>query len=179
MASVWYRLVPPMSSASLTKADFRRACAQFATGVTVVTVEREPGKVHGMTANSVTSVSLEPLLVLVCVDQKARALPLVQEKGRFGISVLKEEQKGWSEYFARPEQDEEAERRLGIRYRWAESGVPLLEGTLMQLVCQVVATQVAGDHTIFVAEVATAEVFDGRPLLFYGGKYARLRADPL
>ncbi len=163
-----------MAPAPLTKADFRRACGQFATGVTVLTVEREPGKVHGMTANSVTSVSLEPLLVLVCIDQKARALEMVREKGRFGISVLAEGQKAWSEYFARPEEDEEAERRLGIRYRWAESGVPLLEDALMQLVCQVVATQVAGDHTIFVAEVATAEVFDGQPLLFYGGKYRRL-----
>ncbi len=163
-----------MAPAPLTKADFRRACGQFATGVTVLTVESGPGKVHGMTANAVASVSLEPLLVLVCIDQKARALPLVQEKKRFGISVLKEEQKAWSEYFAGTEEDEEAERRMGIRYRWAESGVPLLEGTLIQLVCQVVATQVAGDHTIFVAEVATAEVFDGQPLLFYGGKYRRL-----
>ncbi len=130
-----------------------------------------------MTANSVTSVSLEPLLVLVCIDERARALPLVQEKRRFGISVLKDDQKAWSEYFAQPEQDEEAERRLGIRFRWTESGVPLLEGTLMQLVCDVVATQLAGDHTIFVAEVATAEVFAGRPLLFYTGKYARLSED--
>ena len=168
-----------MPSERLTKADFRRALGQFATGVTVLTVEREPGKVHGMTANSVTSVSLEPLLVLVCIDQKARALPLVQEKGRFGISVLKEEQKGWSEYFAKAEEDEEAGRRLGIRYRWAESGVPLLEDTLMQLVCHVVARQAAGGHTIFVAEVATAEVFAGRPLLFYGGKYGRVSEDTL
>lgn len=160
-----------------TKADFRRACGQFATGVTVLTVEREPRKVHGMTANSVTSVSLEPLLVLVCIDQKARALEMVREKGRFGISVLAEGQKAWSEYFARPEADEEVERRLGIRFRWTESGVPLLEGTLMQLACQVVSTQVAGDHTIFVAEVAAAEVFDGQPLLFHGGKYWRLGAE--
>ncbi len=168
-----------MSSASLTKADFRRALGQFATGVTVLTVEREPGKAHGMTANAVASVSLEPLLVLVCIDQRARALPLVHERRRFGISVLTEEHKSWSEYFAGPEEDGEAERRLGIRYRWTESGVPLVEGTLVQLVCHVVAAQAAGDHTIFVAEVATAEAFAGRPLLFYDGKYARLSADPL
>ncbi len=168
-----------MAPAPLTKADFRRALGQFATGVTVLTLESGPGKVHGMTANSVTSVSLEPLLVLVCIDQKARALPLVQEKGRFGISVLKEEQVAWSEYFAGTEEDEEEERRLRIRYRWAESGVPLLEDALMQLVCHVVATQVAGDHTIFVAEAETAKTFPGRPLLFCAGKYARLSADPL
>ena len=162
-----------------SKADFRRACGQFATGVTVVTVESEPGRAHGMTANAVASVSLEPLLVLVCIDQKARALPMVREKGRFGISVLAEGQKPWSEYFARPEEDEETERELGIRFRWTESGIPLLEGALAQLACQVVSTQVAGDHTIFVAEVVSAEVHDGQPLLFYGGKYARLGADPL
>jgi flavin reductase (DIM6/NTAB) family NADH-FMN oxidoreductase RutF len=163
-----------MASAPLTKADFRRACGQFATGVTVLTVERAPARVHGMTANSVTSVSLEPLLVLVCIDQKARALPLVQAKRRFGISVLKEEQKAWSEYFAQPDQDDEMERRLGIRFRWTESGIPLLEDTLAQMECHVVAAQVAGDHTVFIAEVASAEVSEGQPLLFFGGKYARL-----
>jgi flavin reductase (DIM6/NTAB) family NADH-FMN oxidoreductase RutF len=163
-----------MTSAALTKADFRRACGQFATGVAVLTVERHPGRVHGMTANSVTSVSLEPLLVLVCIDQKARALPLVQTKRRFGISVLKEEQKAWSEYFARPDEDEETEQQLGIRFRWTESGIPLLEDTLAQMECQVVAAQVAGDHTVFIAEVVSVEVLDGRPLLFFAGKYARL-----
>src|SRR5438105_4456859 len=81
----------PMSSAPLTSLDFRRALGQFATGVTVVTVESVPGRIHGMTANSFTSVSLDPPLISVCVDQRAHLLPLLQEKRVFGINVLKEE----------------------------------------------------------------------------------------
>src|SRR6266852_505361 len=76
-----------MKNASLTAADFRQALAQFATGVAVVTAERGPGQVYGMTANSFTSVSLEPLLILVCVDQQSGVLPLIQQRRRFGVSV--------------------------------------------------------------------------------------------
>ena len=70
----------------------------------MLTVERAPGKVHGMTANSVTSVSLDPLLLLICVDQRAQLLPMVKEKKRFGVSILKENQQAISKYFAQTEE---------------------------------------------------------------------------
>ena len=158
-------------TSSLTAAAFRHACGYFATGVTVITAERAPGRVHGMTANSFTSVSLEPLLALVCVAERAQMLPILNQRRRFGVSVLKAGQQRISEFFAQPEQPDDAEAALGIRFRWTPSGIPLLGDTLVQMTCNVVSTYVAGDHTIFLGEVETVEVFPGDPLIFFGRKY--------
>src|SRR5215467_567096 len=157
-----------------TPAEFRIACGQFATGVSVLTVERSAGRAHGMTANSLTSVSLDPLLLLVCVDQRAQFLPMVKEKRKFGVNVLKEEQQPISRYFAQPEENPSVEAQLGIRYRWTETGIPLLDDALVHIACNVVASYIAGDHTIFIAEVESAEVFDGEPLLYFRGSYRRV-----
>ena len=163
-----------MPTKAPTPAEFRLACGQFATGVTVVTAERAPGRAHGMTANSVTSVSLEPLLLLVCVDQRAHLLPMVKKQGRFGVSVLRENQVAISRYFAQTEESLDTEGKLGIRYRWSPSGIPLLEDALVHITCKVAASYVAGDHTIFIGEVESTEVFDGEPLLFFRGSYRRI-----
>ena len=163
-----------MTAAPITTTDFRHVLAQFATGVTVITVERGPNSAYGMTANAFTSVSLDPLLVLVCVDQKSHLFPLLQQKRVFGVSVLKEHQKALSVYFAQPNQMPESESGLGIRYRWTATGVPLLEDTLAHLVCRVVATHMAGDHTIFLGEVQAAELFPGEPLLFFRSQYRQV-----
>src|SRR5437879_6340201 len=85
---------------SLTTAEFRKAMGSFATGVTIITLDLD-GEVHGMTANAFASVSLDPLLVLVCVDQKARTHAHLQAKKRFGINVLRADQRRISEYYAR------------------------------------------------------------------------------
>jgi flavin reductase (DIM6/NTAB) family NADH-FMN oxidoreductase RutF len=163
-----------MTATAITTKEFRKALGQFATGVTVVTVEREPGQVFGMTANSFTSVSLDPMLILVCVDQRAKILALLQKKKRFGISVLKQGQQAISEYFAQGEQSPEAEQRLSIRYHWSPSGIPVLDETLLCLSCKVVAAHVTGDHTIFVGEVEDAELHEGEPLLFFQGEYRKI-----
>jgi len=163
-----------MTKTSLTAREFRQALGQFATGVTVITVEREQGNVFGMTANAFTSVSLDPMLILVCIDEKAKILPLVHKKKHFGVSVLKQHQQAVSEYFAQGIQNAEAEQRLALRYRWTPSNVPVLEGTSLQLSCSVVATHVAGDHTIFVAKVEDAEISGGDPLLFFRGEYRHI-----
>ncbi len=155
----------------LTTLEFRKALGQFPTGVTVITVEREPGKIQGMTANSFTSVSLDPLLILVCIDQRAKILPFLQKKKRFGVSVLKAGQQAVSEYFARGVHSAEAEERLSIRYARSASGLPVLEDTLLQLSCSTVSSHVAGDHTIFIAEVHDAEIHEGEPLLYFRGEY--------
>ena len=165
-----------MSSSLLSSAVFRQALGRFATGVTVVTAERAPGQVHGMTANSFTAVSLDPLLILICVDKQARMLAVLERTQRFGVSVLKDSQRAISEFFALPEQDPAAERALGIRFHWTPSGIPVLSGALVQLTCRVASVHVAGDHTIFLAEVDTAEVFEGEPLLFFRGAYRRIAA---
>ena len=163
-----------MTATALTAREFRNALGQFATGVTVVTVEREPGSVFGMTANTFTSVSLNPMLILICVDERAKILPLLHKKKRFGISVLKQGQQAVSEYFAQAEQNSEAEHRLGLRYRWTPEGVPILEDAVVQLSCSVVAAHAAGDHTIVVGKVEDAEIHGGEPLLFYRGEYRHI-----
>src|ERR1700722_19773000 len=117
--------IPPVTTPA-NSLTFRQALGQFATGITVVTVEYEPGKVHGMTANSFTSVSLDPLLISVCVDQRAVMLPFLCEQKRFGVNVLKEHQQAISEFFAQPGQNEDTEDRLNIRFCNSPSGVPLL-----------------------------------------------------
>ena len=167
-----------MKTPPLTAHQFRKALGHFATGVTVVTVERAPGAARGMTANSFTSVSLDPLLILICVDKRAAILPMLGKKKRFGVSVLKEGHEAISEYFAKGTQSAETEQRLSIRYRWTPSGIPVLEGTLLQLSCQVVASHRAGDHTIFVAEAVEAEIYEGKPLLYFGGEYRHMARRP-
>jgi flavin reductase (DIM6/NTAB) family NADH-FMN oxidoreductase RutF len=163
-----------MTTAPVSTTDFRHVLGQFATGVTVITAQRGPSTPYGMTANAFTSVSLDPLLVLVCVDQKSHLLPLLHQKRVFGVNVLKEHQKSFSIYFAQPNQSTEAEAPLGIRYRWTADGVPLLEDTLAHLVCGVVSTYMAGDHTIFLGEVQAAELFAGEPLLFLRSQYRQI-----
>lgn len=124
-----------------------------------------------MTANAFASVSLDPLLVLVCVDQRAKMLAVLKERRRFGVNVLRDTQQAFSEYFSRAEQSPDAEERLGIRYRWSEDGVPLIDETLAQLVCKTVSTHSAGDHTIFIGAVESADVHPGDPLVFFRGQY--------
>src|SRR5271155_1631724 len=122
-----------MTTTPLTATDFRHALGQFATGVTVISAARAAGQVYGMTANSFTSVSLDPFLTLVCVDQRSHLLPLLKQGRYFGVNVLKEHQQALSVHFAQSEQTEEAGEKLGIRFRWTDGGVPLLEDTLAQI----------------------------------------------
>jgi flavin reductase (DIM6/NTAB) family NADH-FMN oxidoreductase RutF len=163
-----------MTSTSLTATDFRHALSQFATGVSVVTVARAPGQPYGMTANTFTSVSLDPFLTLVCVDQRSHLLPLLKQNSFFGVNVLKEHQQAISVYFAQPDQTPEADAKLGIQYRWTHDGIPLLDDTIAQIVCRVAASYVAGDHTIFLGEVQSAELFAGEPLIFFRSRYRQL-----
>jgi len=167
-----------MWSAPLTSLDFRRALSQFATGVTVVTVECAPRCVHGMTANSFTSVSLEPPLISVCVDERAHLLPMIKDRRVFGINVLNEDQQNLSEFFARPEQEQEVhEREVAkhqISFHWTADAIPLLDGVLCQIACRLHATHVAGDHSIVVGEVLSAKLYSGEPLIFFRGDYSRL-----
>jgi len=163
-----------MPTPPLSQSEFRTALGHFSTGVTVVTVEREPGNIHGMTANSFTSVSLEPTLILVCVDKRAKMLGLLEKKKRFGVSVLKAGQEAISEYFAKREHSIEVEQRLGIHFRPTLGGAPVIDGTLLQMGCNLIASHVAGDHTIFVGEVQDAEVHEGEPLLYFRGEYRKI-----
>jgi len=161
----------------LNPSEFRKAMGCFGTGVTIITVDLD-GEVHGMTANAFASVSLDPLLVLVCVDHNTKTHAHLHAKKRFGINVLGEEQRAISEYYARPERDHQrAEAEAGARFDRTKHGTPILRGSLAYLECRLHTAQEAGDHTIFIAEVEDVVVREGDPLLFFRGKYRKVGDD--
>jgi flavin reductase (DIM6/NTAB) family NADH-FMN oxidoreductase RutF len=158
----------------VTQAEFRKAMGSFATGVTVITVDSE-GEVHGMTANAFTSVSLDPLLVLVCVDHRARTHTHLHARKRFGVNVLAENQRAISEYYALPSPTHQnAEQEAGARFDRTQHGTPVLHGALAYLECRLHTAQDAGDHTIFIAEVEDVVVREGDPLLYFRGAYRQI-----
>jgi flavin reductase (DIM6/NTAB) family NADH-FMN oxidoreductase RutF len=162
---------------SLSPTEFRKAMGCFATGVTILTLDLE-GEVHGMTANAFASVSLDPMLVLVCVDQSARTHDHLRAKKRFGINILGEHQRVISEYYARPVRGHEhAEEEAGARFDRTAQGTPILNGALAYLECRLKSAEDAGDHTIFIAEVEDVVVREGEPLLFFRGKYRQFGGD--
>jgi flavin reductase (DIM6/NTAB) family NADH-FMN oxidoreductase RutF len=143
----------------------------FATGVTVVTTVHGD-TARGMTANSVTSVSLDPLSVLVCVNREAVTHGVLSASGVFCVNVLSDQQEALSRGCARPDTPEAA--LTGVAYRAGVTGAPILEDALAYLDCRVAATMEFGTHTIFVGEAVDVAAVDVEPLLFYRGKYARL-----
>jgi flavin reductase (DIM6/NTAB) family NADH-FMN oxidoreductase RutF len=146
----------------------------FATGVTIITLDLE-GEVHGMTANAFASVSLDPPLVLVCVDHSARTHAHLHAKKRFGVNILAEHQRVISEYYARPVHTHDcAEEEAGARFERTAQGTPILHGALAYLECRLQSAQEAGDHTIFIAEVEGVVVRQGEPLTFFRGKYRQI-----
>ncbi|MFN8525278.1 MAG: flavin reductase family protein [Chloroflexota bacterium] len=152
---------------------FRNACGQFATGVTVITV-RDGDGARGMTANSFTSVSLDPPLVLVSVDLKNRTHTLLGPDSRFVVNILADDHVGWSDRFAGRHGDIQHQFE-DVPHTLTEDGLPIIDGVLTALVCRVDAIHPAGDHSLFVGRV---EQFHSRtdraPLLFYGGSYRAL-----
>jgi flavin reductase (DIM6/NTAB) family NADH-FMN oxidoreductase RutF len=160
----------------VSQSEFRKAMASFATGVTVITVDHE-GEVHGMTANAFASVSLDPMLVLVCVDHKARTHTHLHARKRFGVNVLAENQRAVSEYYADPNPDHRyAEREAKARFDRTQHGTPVLHGALAYLECRLHTAQDAGDHTIFIAEVEDVVVRAGDPLLYFRSEYRKIGA---
>lgn len=159
---------------SVAPADFRRALGCFATGVTIITLD-DAGEVHGMTANAFTSVSLDPPLVLVCVDHKARTHAHLHTRKRFGVNVLAESQRAVSDYYARAERTyQDAEKETGASFDRTPHGTPVLHDALAYLECRLETVYEAGDHSIFIAEVEDVVVCDGDPLLFFRGKYRNI-----
>jgi flavin reductase (DIM6/NTAB) family NADH-FMN oxidoreductase RutF len=160
----------------VTQSDFRKALGCFATGITVITLDSE-GEVHGMTANAFTSVSLDPMLVLVCVDQRARTHAHLHAKKRFGVNVLAEHQRAISEYYAKAERaHDRTAAEAGASFERTKHGTPVLRGALAYLECRLHTAQDAGDHTIFIAEVEEVMVREGTPLLYFESRYRGIGA---
>jgi flavin reductase (DIM6/NTAB) family NADH-FMN oxidoreductase RutF len=158
---------------TLDAAHFRQIFGHFATGVTVITTAVD-GWLHGMTANAVTSVSLDPLLLLVCVDKTAHAHKQLAKAGRFGVNILADEQEGVSRIFAATAEPEQGQLQ-GAAYHFGRQGTPVLDGCLAYLECEVSQQVDAGDHTIFLGRVLDGEIErESPPLLFYRGGYRQL-----
>jgi flavin reductase (DIM6/NTAB) family NADH-FMN oxidoreductase RutF len=156
--------------ARVEKAEFCRTCAKFPTGVTVLTMRDSEGGAHGMTASSFTSVSLDPPLVLVCVDHKASVMIHLRRAEHVGINILSEEQGELSTRFARRGEN----RFADIEWMAGHHGVPLIPGVLASFECGIDRLVDAGDHAIVIAEVLRAEHRDGRPLVYFGSAYHKL-----
>lgn len=151
---------------------FRRAWGKFATGVSVITSIEDGGAVHGMAANGIASVSLDPMLVLVCVDHRRNTYGLIRRSGRFAINILREGQASVAEHYARP-----PERRTGgpdADIEITATGAARIGGCLAFMDCDVRDELTQGDHTIFIGEVRDLDVSDGRPLIFFESKFNEL-----
>ena len=161
------------SASGLDTREYRDVCGCFATGVSVVTTADGDGA-RGLTANAISSLSLEPTLFLVCVDLKATSYPVLERAGHFAINILAADQEPVSNFFAgtTPEGNPMGE----VKYRMSEHGNPLIEDSLAWLDCKTHSIIDGGDHKIFVGEVSGCEVArpDADPLLFFRGKYREI-----
>lgn len=155
---------------SLEPDRYRTVFGHFATGVAVITVAGTAGS-GGLTANAVCSVSLDPLLALVCFEQRARTLPLVRETGRFAVNVLREGAEDVARVFA--SKVPEGEKLRDVPHR-LERGMPILDAALAWVVCDVRELIPAGDHEIAIGEVVAMDLSEGEPLLWYRGAYRTL-----
>ena len=154
----------------VSKDDFRLAMGDFATGVTVITTNDDEGQPHSMTANSFTSVCLEPPVVLVCVAHGTHTYGYLERTGRFGVNILRQEQQELGALFAkRPEDREEG---VSYEYTQGEFGVPILNGSLVFFGCEVMGSHVYGDHTIYMGEVREMRRDEsGEPLMFFRSRW--------
>ncbi|HYC05487.1 MAG TPA: flavin reductase family protein [Azospirillaceae bacterium] len=152
--------------------EFRHTLGRFATGIAVATTLDGEGNPVGVTVNSVTSVSLDPPLVLFCLDRNANTLPLFQSGRGFALNILTEEQRDFSHRFSR---GHATDRWDGVpRAAW-ETGSPILEGCLANLDCELYGSHEGGDHVIIVGKVVKlAFAAEGRPLLYWCGAYRHI-----
>ena len=156
-------------------AALRAVFSRFPTGVAVIGVRTASGASGGMTANALCSLSLDPLLVLVCFEREARTLPLVEEAGRFSVNILGENDEALAERFA--SKLGEAEKLSSVPHH-DELGLPVLEASIAWLACTVKEVLPGGDHAIVIGEVDALGSRDGKPLVWESGRYARLATDP-
>jgi flavin reductase (DIM6/NTAB) family NADH-FMN oxidoreductase RutF len=154
--------------------EFRDAMGGFATGVAIVTTEVD-GRPHGMTINSLTSVSLDPTLLLVALNRPSRTASAIDRRGAFVVNLLGANQAHVSNTFARPSADHFADRSV---FSIGEDGMPLVVGAMAQLVCRTEQQHEAGDHTVVIGRVVRGRTAPRDPLIFYRGAYDTLSGSP-
>lgn len=159
--------VPPQF---MDSSAFKAVMSRWATGVTVITTVGPDGVPAGFTANSFTSLSLVPPLVLFCLGDDSSNLPAFQGADGFAVNILAAEQEALSNRFAARSGDKFAD----VAYHAGKRGLPLLEGCLASMECRVVQTVRGGDHLVFMGEVEDATYGEGDPLLYFRGNYQHL-----
>lgn len=159
----------------VTPDAFRSVMGHFVTGVTVVTALDGP-RPQGITVNALSSVSLEPALVMVALDRRRFITPTVRAAGRFGVSILAETQQHLSDCFAGADVTPGRDSFCGAAWHAGETGLPIVDGCIASLECTVVETFSAGDHDLFIGRVdaMASEARHPEPLLYYRRRYLRI-----
>lgn len=147
--------------------DFRSALSRFASGVTVVTTKDAAGRFHGITVSAFCSVSLEPPLVLVCIEKTTGSHESLIESGVFTVNILSANDAQISDHFASLLED----KLRGIRGEIGSNGIPYLPNSLVNMECRLFRSLDGGDHTIFLGEVQNVTVRDGDPLVYFRSDY--------
>lgn len=151
---------------------FHSTMGRFATGVTIVTVAHDDGDLHATTVNAFLSVSLDPPLVLVSLNNQSRMNAHLQPGTRYGVNVLAASQEAHSRHFGRRPVE-------GLAVNWLprlDAAAPLLDGCVAHIVARVVDTHQAGDHILYIGRVEYLRYWEERPLLFFSGKYKQIEA---
>jgi 3-hydroxy-9,10-secoandrosta-1,3,5(10)-triene-9,17-dione monooxygenase reductase component len=163
------------TEAAIGSDTFRRVLGHFVTGVTVVTA-LDGERPFGITVNALSSVSLDPPLVMVALDRRRFLTPIVRAAGRYAVNILSEDQQALSDCFAGAPVEPGREAFCGATWHPGETGLPLLEGAIATLECTVVETFSAGDHDLFIGLVDTLETqaHHPMPLLYYRRQYLRI-----
>ena len=154
--------------------EYRQAWSRFATGVTIITSTEPGGATHGMTANGVTSVSLDPPLALVCVAHSRNTFDLINGSGKFGISVLSESQKPVAMHFVKD--PTERDPTPDGMFEELGEGPDVVADALSVFSCEVVSHHIEGDHSIFIGLVKEFETREGAPLIWYEAAFPTLES---
>jgi flavin reductase (DIM6/NTAB) family NADH-FMN oxidoreductase RutF len=156
----------------ISRNEFRAALGRFASGVTVVTTKDSGGRLHGITVSAFCSVSLEPPLILVCIEKNTGSHYAFEQSDSFVVNLLREDQQYISDRFASYLPDKFAE----VKYHPGIDELPVLEDVLANLECRLINSHVSGDHTIYVGEIERATVNNGKPLVYWHGNYRQLKS---
>jgi flavin reductase (DIM6/NTAB) family NADH-FMN oxidoreductase RutF len=184
MAATWVAEAGPARPAGLASAGdanaFRNAMGSFPTGVTVVTVASGDASNYGMTVNSFASVSLDPMLVLVCLNQTSRGISLIERAGAFAVNVLSAGQQDLARWFANRHRPAGSTMFDGVPFEPGATGSPVLVDATASFDCRLRQSHRAGDHLIVLGEVvALIHRPQLEPLIFHAGTYKSLLVSPL
>jgi flavin reductase (DIM6/NTAB) family NADH-FMN oxidoreductase RutF len=158
---------------TIEKHLFLRVMGSFASGVTIITVTDKNGQPHGFTASAVTSLSLEPRMLLVCISERSSTLNVIKEAGSFAVNILSTDQQETAQQFA----TRKDHRFGGIRWRpGPATGAPILDGSLAYAECRLTDTCRGGDHVILMGEIVAGDAHEAEPLLYFRGRYGTYEA---